>query len=192
VREVTKLTGKKLIILLLYAPTDNDGEHAPIAGRTRLMKMGFLFEEEVWPEFRKDGAFDEATLPKFFAWKYGPFSAQFLDDLEFLINQQYITAKRGDIALPAELSEYEYWVEDVDEFYAREYEEEVFELTKDKGLEKGLELWNQISKNQRKFLKEFKSALTRASLNRILEYVYKKYGKDGYTDKSLIRERYLR
>jgi len=38
---------------------------------------------------------------------------------------------------------------------------------------------------------EFKKVLNRASLNRILEYIYKKYQKEGYIDKSLIRERYL-
>jgi len=192
-----KLTGKKFILLLLYSPTTTgDKVNVPIAGRTRLMKMGFLFKEEVLSDFQKDRTFDEVVLPEYFAWKYGPFSGEFLNDLEFLINQEYIKSRSGSSPIPAELDEaeygeYDFWVEDMDEFRVREYDEEVFELTEEKGLPKAKEIWDALSENQKKYLIEFKRVLNRASLNKILEYIYKKYQKEGYIDKSLIRERYL-
>ncbi len=39
-----KLTGKKLLLLLLYSPINGKKYNVPITGRTRLMKMVFLFE----------------------------------------------------------------------------------------------------------------------------------------------------
>lgn len=190
-----KLTGKKLILLLLYAPTDCATPNIPVAGRTRLMKMGFLFREELLAVLEMDLRFEEVALPEFFAWKYGPFSTQLLNDLEFLINQEYVLASSGSDPLSADaadavFSEYEYWVEDVEDFRAKEYTEEVFSLT-DRGQTKAEPLWGELSDNQRRLLQDFKRALCRAPLDRILAYVYKKYRQDGYADKSLIRERYL-
>jgi len=191
-----KLTGKKLILLFLYAPTTGNEVNVPIAGRTRLMKMGFLFKEEILIDFQKDKTFDELDLPEYFAWKYGPFSSELLNDIEFLVNQNYVESRSEKAPIAAELDEAEYaeyyfWVEDMDAFRFREYDEETFELTKDKGIPKAEEFWVKLTENQKKYMSEFKNVLNNASLSRILEYVYKKYQEKGYTDKSLIRERYL-
>ncbi len=186
-----KLTGKKFLLLILYAPTEKETYNIPISGRTRLMKMGFLFDKELRSDFEKDKSFDEIELPKYFAWKYGPFSVGLLNDLEFLKNQGYVEINIGNEApLPAEQEEYEYWVEDIDSFELKEFEEEIFKLTEPKGINKALEIWDLLTENSKKLLIEFKKALNSASLERILEYVYKKY-KDGYTDKSLIREKFI-
>ncbi len=192
-----KLSGKKFVLLLLYTPTRGDKVNIPIAGRTRLMKMGFLFKEELLSDFEKDRTFEEISLPEYFAWKYGPFSGELLNDLEFLINQNYIKTTSGGALVNAtiaevEFGEYCYWVDDMDEFRAREYCEETFELTEEKGIAKAKDIWDVLSENQKKIISKFKKILNQASLNRILEYVYKKYKEDGYIDKSLIRERYLR
>ena len=56
-----KLTGKSLILLLLY-PSESGGSQNSIAGRTRLMKMGYLFEKEIWPDFKGDTPM-ESVLP---------------------------------------------------------------------------------------------------------------------------------
>ena len=192
-----KLTGKKLILLLLYAPTVGEKVNEPIGGRTRLMKMVFLFKEEVLIDFQRDKTFDEVDLPEYFAWKYGPFSSELLNDLEFLVNQLYICRSESEAAVSdlvvseAELREYDFWVDDVDEFQTKEYAEEVFELTVERGIPKAKEIWDRLSNNQKEYLQEFKKVLNRAALSRIIEYVYKKYQKNGYVDKSLIRERYL-
>lgn len=191
-----KLTGKKFILLLLYTPTSGDKVNIPIAGRTRFMKMGFLFEEELLVDFQKDNTFEEIDLPEYFAWEYGPFSGELLNDLEFLVNQNYVKATAGSAPIDAsiaeaEFGEYDYWVDDMDDFRSREYGEEVFGLTEEKGVSKAQEIWEILSANQKIIISEFKKILNQASLTRILEYVYKKYQKDGYIDKSLIRERYL-
>lgn len=186
-----KLTGKKFLLILLYSPAEKDSFNIPISGRTRLMKMGFLFEQEVLQDFKKDKTFEDIELPEYFSWKYGPFSKTLLNDLEFLINQQYINVNISTNApIPEELEEYEFWVEDLDDFQAREYEEEIFSLTNNKGIPKALEIWRILSSNQKKLLIDFKRVLNQACLDRILEYVYKKY-KKNYTDKSLIRDKYL-
>lgn len=190
------LTGKKFILLLLYSPINGDEFNVPISGRTRLMKMGFIFKEELRSDFEKDKTFEELALPEYFAWKYGPFSGELLNDLEFLVNQNYINATSRGTPIEAsiaeaEFAEYDYWVDDMDEFRSREYDEECFELTQEKGVPKAEEIWGILSENQKNILSEFKKVMNRASLSRILEYVYKKYHKEGYVEKSLVRERYL-
>ena len=160
------------------------------------MKMGFIFKEELRSDFEKDKTFEELALPEYFAWKYGPFSGELLNDLEFLVNQNYINATSRGTPIEAsiaeaEFAEYDYWVDDMDEFRSREYDEECFELTQEKGVPKAEEIWGILSENQKNILSEFKKVMNRASLSRILEYVYKKYHKEGYVEKSLVRERYL-
>ena len=185
------LTGKTLLFLLLYAPVEEGEPNRPVSGRTRLMKMVFLFEKEVLPEFERDRASDLVQLPEFFAWHFGPFSASLLDDLEFLVNQGYVITQSGADATPADLAEFGYWLEDLSDTPVNDYAEEVFSLTPSRGVEKGRQLWDELSPRQRSLLIAFKTNLVNASLDRILEYVYKKYAKHGYLDKSLIRERYL-
>lgn len=185
-----KLTGKKLLLLLLYSPINGDEYNIPITGRTRLMKMVFLFDKELRSEFEKDSTFEEIDLPEFFGWKYGPFSRDVFNDLEFLVNQQYIKVDISNGSpISAELDEYKFWIEDFEEYQTREYDEEIFKL-ENRGEEKALEMWSRLSDNQKKLMLDFKKVLNKAPLDRILEYVYKKYKKD-YTDKSLIREKYL-
>lgn len=190
-----KLTGKKFLLLILYTPTKNGKDapaNVPITGRTRLMKMSFLFDKEVREDFIKDKTFSEVALPEFFPWKYGPFSRDLLNDLEFLVNQQYIAvAIARSVPNPEELAEYEYWVDDLEEYEGREYQEEEFSLTPDAGIPKAQEIWSLLSANQRHLLIQFKALINQAPLDRILEYVYKKYKDQGYADKSLIREKYL-
>lgn len=115
-----------------------------------------------------------------------------MNDLEFLINQEYVRPQMSSgTPLIAELAEYEYWIDDLEELNDREYVEETFELTDDKGVAKAKELWELLSANQQALLSQFKTVLVRAPLDRILEYVYKKYDQKGYIDKSLIRDKYL-
>lgn len=186
-----QLTGKSLLLLLLFSPVNEGEPNIPISGRTRLMKMVFLFQKEVLDDFVADCALDVAKMPEFFAWHYGPFSTQLLDELEFLVNRGYIEREAGAAPSAAELEEYAFWLEDGDTTSIGEYLEESYTLSADKGIPRAKSTWDELSANQQHMLKEFKASLTRASLDRILEYVYKKYAASGYVDKSLIRERYL-
>jgi hypothetical protein len=187
-----KLSGKKFLLLILYTPSPKGEFNIPIVGRTRIMKMGFLFEKEIKSEFMKENPFEDIALPEFFAWKYGPFSVGLLNDLEFLINQNYINVELSpNVPLPAELEEYKYWHEDFSDIEYEEYTEEIFSLIPDRGISKAIELWDALNDKHRNLLIKFKDVLGTARLDRILEYVYKKYKEDGYTDKSIIRERFL-
>jgi len=190
-----KIKGKRLLLLLMYSPTDKKETNIPISGRTRLMKMAFLFKEEMADNFRKIRNIDEFELPEFYAWNYGPFSRDLLNDLEFLINNGLVKVNIGNenSSISAEIDEYkrfEYWVEDLSEYQVNEYDEEIFCLT-EKGIEKAVPIWNELNARQKSTLKEFKNILVKATLDRILRYVYKKYEEQGYTDNSLIREKYL-
>jgi uncharacterized protein YwgA len=190
--EIMRLTGKRLLMLLLYAPVEDSPVNVPILGRTRLMKMAFLFKEEVATDFLEDRNADAIDLPEFYPWRYGPFSAKLLDDLEFLVNRGYILrSAAGASPLPEELDEYTYWLEDFDAEAVGEYTQEEFSLTDDRGIPKASELWTDLTSNQQTLVSDFKKTLVNVSLDRILEYVYKKYAERGYTDRSLIRERYL-
>jgi uncharacterized protein YwgA len=184
-----KLTGKKLLLLLLMQSYSDSGS-LPIAGRTRLMKMVFLFEKELWPEIKKERPSDEFVLPEFFAWKYGPFSSELLDDLEFLVNRDFVCVQKGSRVINEELEEYEYWL-DSGQNESSEYVGEEFSLT-GKGDEKAKEVWDALSDSQKALIKDFREVLAKASLSKILEYVYKKYEKEGFTGRSLIRDRYLK
>jgi hypothetical protein len=188
-----KLTGKRFLLMLLFSPVERGPEHAPISGRTRLVKMAFLFKKELMADFRKDSELDTSDFPEFFAWKYGPFSTSLMNDLEFLINREYIAVSAStNRALPEETAEYRYWVEDLDEPGVDTYDEEVFQLTPARGLNKAMELWGELSQSQRDALKRFKTIMNRAPLSRILEYVYRKYKDEGVVDRSLIADRFLR
>ena len=89
-----------------------------------------------------------------------------------------------------ELVEYEHWIEDLSDFDSNELGEEVFSLSRPKGLDKGKEIWSELNDDQKRILKKFKSSFIDASLDKILMYVYRKYEHE-YTDKSIIKDRYL-
>ncbi len=155
------------------------------------MKMGFLFDREIRKDFAKDKTFSIIKLPEYFAWHYGPFSKDLLNDLEFLINQQYVSVVIGGMQpLLAESAEYKYWIDAVDDCEDNEYYEESFSLTEIKGIEKGSLYWEILSENQREIMIKFKRSLCKAPLTRIIEYVYKKYKGEGMIDKSLIKDKY--
>lgn len=186
-----ELTYKKLILLFLYSPVSYGEEvNIPIQGRTRFMKMGFLFKEELLKQFQEDKSFSKINLPDYFPWKYGPFSRDFLNDLEFLINREYVNVDTGNGAITEELEEYRFWIDSDGTYEPTEFVQEVFSPT-EKGTGKSLQWWSMLTSNQKSLLVDFKRSLNSASLSRILEYVYKKYEND-YTNKSLIRDRFLK
>lgn len=185
-----KLTGKKLLLILLKTPY-NGKANSPIIGRTRLTKMVFLFKKELLVDFQKDNNIQEVSMPEFFAWNYGPFSKDLMNDLEFLINQEFIKVTySNETPIKAELAEYTFWLDDINDLDYMEYNQEVFELT-NKGIIRADESWNMLTNNQQSLLINFKKVLNNAPLDRILEYVYKKYDEQGYIKNSLIRDKYL-
>ena len=185
---------KDLIVLLLYAPGLSGKLCEPIQGQTRLMKMMFLFKEEISPKFNLDKVIDDAAFPKFEPFDYGPYAGRVYADLEFLVNYQFVDVlKDGDPELTEEeRQEFDYWTatgtED-DDIDTRSVGRK-FALTK-RGREfvEKLHLWDDLSAAQKKVLQEFKARCTSASLRSLLRYVYTNY--ESMTKKSLIRREIL-
>ena len=184
-------SAKDLIMLLLYARGHTGQQCDPIRGRTRLMKMVFLFDKEARRKFNLGKAIPKEAIPRFEAYDYGPFSAQVFADLEFLVDLGFVeVAKKGDEGvLPEESLEYDYWQagsgtppgDDISEF-----EEEEFVLTE---TGRGFVIDGQageLTNEQWAFLDEFKTRCTQAPLRSLLKYVYTKYPK--MTKKSKIRD----
>jgi len=188
----TKLTSKRFLLLLLYTPVGELVYNSPIEGRTRLQKMVFIFQEEILKDFQKDSSEKVEELLHFEGWLFGPFAKKLFYDLEFLVNQQFISAEvSSSTPLSSEFEEYQYWYQDMRNDSYEEYVQEKYLLTNEKGIPKAKELWDSITLNQQKMLIDFKTLLNRASLDKILSYVYKKYDGTKLIEKSIIREKYL-
>src|SRR5262249_48103340 len=95
---------KDLIMLLLYAPGVSGKPCDPIVGQTRLMKMVFLFQQELFKKFSFAEAIDKKAFPDFEPFDYGPYAGQVYADLEFLVNYQFVVVEG---ALSSEASEEE-------------------------------------------------------------------------------------
>lgn len=187
------LSGKKILLLLLYSPGENSNINEPVAGRTRLIKMMFLFDKEIKKDFAKDRDLEFIKMPEFFPWHYGPFSKDVFDYLEFFINNGYISSTPLDTERSeSEESEYRNWMDDYlfdDErdLLSNIRNEEHFSLT---GV--GIDFvkqrldWEELSENQKMILREFKKGINAASLQAILRYTYLKY--PDYTGKSKIKD----
>jgi hypothetical protein len=175
---VTINRSKDILMLLLYAKGHNGQECEPVQGKTRLMKMVFLFDKEIRSKFKLNKAIPNSAMPDFVAYDYGPFSVQVYEDLEFLIEMGFVEASTvGDTEiLDEEVREYEYWqaTTNYDDPSGMEFQEQ-FRLT-DLGKQFVEEkLLIGISTNQRRALDEFKSRCTAADLRTLLRYVYSKY-----------------
>ena len=182
------LTGKKFLLLIIYSPIEHSSKNFPIEGRTRLIKMGFLFDKEIRKKFEKDKNV-KMVLPEFEAWNYGPFSKGLINDLEFLKNRGYILINKGKSQPTSEeLDEYSHWIEDIEDSSTMEYTSEEFVLSENKGIQKAQEIWNDLTNNQKNIIQNFKTEMVNNSLYKILEYVYKKY--PDYTEKSKIKNKF--
>jgi len=73
---------KLLPLALMYA---NDGE--PIEGRTRLQKMVFLMQQELE---KHDQSGVVGTEYDFIPYDYGPFSKELYDDLDAMVDQEFV------------------------------------------------------------------------------------------------------
>jgi len=186
-----KLNSKDLLVMLLYLPGVRDLEGEPISGKTRLMKMVFLFEKELYKKFRFDKQISTSDLPQFSGYDYGPFTSQIYEDIEFLRGLQYLDSKPEEDEQEAadEVKAYFDWGASVQREEAREYQAEKFFLT-DRGKRFARErLMPRLTQNQVEALKRFKQACTKATLRQILKYVYTKYPK--YGEKSKIKDQFI-
>jgi len=81
----TDINSKDLLLLFLYFAEDNC-----IYGKTRVQKMVFLFEKEIWDDFKFDKFISKEQLPSFEPYDFGPFTTEIYSDLDFLESLGYI------------------------------------------------------------------------------------------------------
>lgn len=189
---MTKINNRKdILLLLLYSPGRTDKVNEPIAGRTRLLKMLFLFRAEALEHFRRGTEITEDNFYSFFPWDFGPFSTEVYDDLSFFTLRGFIeSSSTTEETLPESAAEWEMWLsawkpDSSLESISDEYEEEQFQLT-EKGMRFAADLFSSLATNQKKLLKEFKARMVAVPLRALLRYVYENYPEQ--TSRSQIRE----
>ena len=189
------LNSKDLLLSFLYSPGVSAKPNEAIIGRTKLTKMMFLFEKEIYKQFFKDSL--QIKLPDFSPYFFGPFSKQLFEDLAFFESIGMIETKETNIPLSA-VDKIEnagvFDSESEEEFQSVSFEDEKekFELQyrlTERG-EKYIknEVWDNYSKKQQEVLKLFKAQINRISLDSLLKYVYNKYPET--TKNSVIANKY--
>jgi uncharacterized protein YwgA len=184
-----KITNSKdLVMVLLYAKGHEGRVCEPINGKTRFMKMVFLFDREIRRKFNLGENIPDSAMPNFEAHDFGPFSGKVYEDLEFLVEMGLVEASSGnDDLLEDERREYEFW-------QARGGSDEwsfptTFSLT-DLGKEfVESKLKDGLSAEQWEIVDKFKARCTSASLAALLKYVYTRYPET--TTRSTIRDQVL-
>jgi uncharacterized protein YwgA len=178
-----KLNNRKdILLLLLYSPGKTEKFNEPIVGKTRLIKMLFLFKKEVLQHFCRGTEISAENFYEFFPWSFGPFSSQVYDDLMFFILRGFIEPSVAhQESLPESEEEWEKWLDESGTSEIPQeidpYEEETFALT-DTGIKFTKQIYDSLSQSQQNLLKEFKARLSAAPLRAILRYVYKTYPKE--------------
>lgn len=182
------LRSKDILLLLLYAPTEK-AENKNITGRTRIIKLMFLFQKELFKKFKNDHT--SLSEVKFQAWHFGPWSKDIYDDIEFLKNIGFLSVKEsGQEASYGEAEENDLWGNDLEVFEdeLEEFAQEEFSL-QELGTNFTQTKWEQLSDNQRSVLITFKERFNSVPLYALLEYVYTKYPES--TEKSKIKDKVL-
>ena len=171
---------RDILLLLLYSPGRSEEFNQPIAGRTKLVKMLFLFMEEALKDFRRGTEITKENFYTFFPWDFGPFSSEIYDDLQFFELRNFICTDVSDEeTIPESAAEWTLWLSssnpDSENDHYSEYREEKFWLT-----EKGCHfvrsnLYSDLKNSQTKLLKEFRSRIESVPLRALLKYVYERY-----------------
>ena len=181
---------RDILLLMLYSPGVGDEPNEPIVGRTRLVKMLFLFQKELWSDFRRGTEIAEDDFYRFFPNDYGPFSGQIYDDIEFFSLHRFIKSSIAqEETLSESIGEWEIWLSESDSGGNErivEYSEEEFSLSEEKGFPFATELYALLSENQKKMLRFFKQRMVKTPLRAIIRYVYGKYPE--LAEKSKIRD----
>lgn len=191
-----KLRGRDILLILLYLPGKTDNFNEPIIGRTRITKMMFIFNKELYKRFEK---IDADSLPDFFAYDYGPFSKDLLTDLRFFETIGFIennNEKVSEQLSEAEFAEYLYDINDdrgfdhnLDFFDVEPPEVISYQLTDQGSDYVKNNLLKHINSKQVSILQSFKTKINSLTLDAILSYVYNKYPDSARNSK--IKNKYL-
>lgn len=190
---IGKMKKEDILLVFLYSKGVTDSVNEPISGRTRLIKLMFIFQKEFKESFNK-GNFILEDFPVFFPWNFGPMSKDVLEDLEFFKRIKFIDTEK-----PNNLNNINFDEADEMRSFAEEYsfgDDTAFEYTSEKYslsaigrryVEERLE--PILTDDQWKIISELKKRFNSASLRNILEYVYSRY--PDMTDKSIIKNQIL-
>lgn len=183
-----------IIHIVLYSPTITENKPVSIFGRTRLMKMLFIFEKELFKKFTDP---ENVTTFDFESYNFGPFSKKVYEALDFLESRDIIKIENVpesslnyedaliDQAMQSSEEENIFFQEN-ETFYS-----EQFLLTN-----KGIQLmrnsskwfsWANLDDEQKNLIINFKTQMVGTPLRKILQYVYKRYPK--YAEFSKIVDR---
>ncbi len=192
--EKKHMNSKDLLLCFLYSPGQKNIINEPILGRTKLTKMMFLFEKEIYNQFFRDDI--EISLPEFKPYYFGPFSNDVFNDLVFFQSIGMIQTNETTIPISiADKAENEEAFGENDD----EWEEANFGNEEKYELEYSLasngsryvkeKIWELLSEKQKEKLKLFKAQINKISLDALLRYVYNKYPEE--TTESIIADKYL-
>ncbi|MCC2384764.1 hypothetical protein [Bacillus cereus] len=183
------LKGADYLLLLFYLPGKTSVNCEPIEGRTRITKMMFLFNEEVYKYIDLYTLTPSEYLPKFEAYHYGPFSKDVHQQLDLFVKIGFLDEKEREISNDEEvdLMDDRIEIEEDDDFlidklYVTEY------VLSDKGKNFVEErILNQLEDFQIEYLTMYKEKINSIALSELLSYVYNKY--PNYAEKSRIRNK---
>ncbi len=154
--------------------------------------MLFLFKKEALGRFSEGLEINSENFYEFFPWDFGPFSSQIYDDLAFFELRGFIEKTEAEEdTLPESAAEWEKWLamtSEGDEAELSEYSEDTFCLST-KGMKWVAPVYESLSPQQKRLLKEFKSRTVSVPLKALLTYVYKNY--EDQTGCSKIKEEIL-
>ncbi len=188
------MNGKDVLLSFLYSPGITDRYNEPIVGRTKLVKMMFLFEEQIYPKFFDNEIVIE--LPNFEPYYYGPFSKQLVEDVSFFESIGMVVASETNIPISV--------ADEVESGSAEESKDEWMDVSFDDNIKKyemsyslsvnGMgyvteKIWDIYNSDQKSILREFKAQINKISLDALLRYVYQNYPEK--TVKSKIANKYL-
>lgn len=174
-----------VLLLLLYEKGIKGKTAEPIEGITRLDKILFLLSRS-----------DEFGLLvnkgyNFEAYNYGPFAPEIFDDIETLkevniirVLSKKIPKNRFDTQ---DVDDIEDNVEDSSKWNYKTIE--VYSLTEE-GKKIAKLLYNELSVNQKEYLRNIKRKFQKIPLSKLLAYVYNTYPESA--EKSKIKNKYLR
>lgn len=150
------LTVRDLILLILYAQ-----KCRPVQSRIMLFKEIFLLYKEILEKYNGPLIIQN---PKFFGYKYGPYSYEIAEALKQL-----------------------YWTGIINIEGKRNTRREIFELT-DKGLKEAKKIFDKLPSELQEEIVKMRIGWDQLGIDGILRYVYAKYPE--YTDKSEIKDKY--
>jgi uncharacterized protein YwgA len=172
---------KDIVLLLLYAKGRSRQQNESISGRTRLMKLIYLFYQELAPKLSSFRSLPGGKQHHFLPYHFGPFSKDVFDDVQFLENAELIREESAGGLSMAESAEARLFYDDIllDSIESQEMTEDyysvpVFTLT-EKGLEFAEKLNELLQPREREAIDQFKAKYNGLPLSTLLRYVYKTY-----------------